>query len=404
MEKFKIIRDSIHGDIGLSRAEVNVIDTPAFQRLRRIKQLGVTYLVYPSANHTRFEHSLGALYLASRISQTLELEEEKQKTLRIAALLHDIGHGPLSHTTEELLDMHTNSSHEDVAVEIIKSREIGEILENHDISSEEVLSLLSRSKAKKKSLPLSSLISGDIDVDRMDYLVRDAYHTGVGYGIIDLDRLVNTIKIVEGEVVIDHRGIKAAEGLLVARFLMTPTVYLHKTSRIADAMFLRAMTRAIEEKKLNIKELHKMDDYDIQTLFRSSSGYIREIGERFDTRNLFKTVKSITWNELKEEKRKKIIEIKKDPKKWREIEAELAKECGVNEGYLILDISPISLKTEINIKVYEEEEKRKLANLSPLVKIIQEYYKAQWNIAIYTEEKHVKRVEKKIKDIDSYLD
>jgi len=403
MNKFKVIRDSIHGDIQLSRAEMEVIDSLAFQRLRRIKQLGVTNLVYPGANHTRFEHSLGALYLASRISRHLKLKEEDEKSLRIAALLHDIGHGPLSHTSEELLDMHANCSHEDMAVEIIKSRELGDIIESHDISPETVLSLLTKNRRKKKTLPLSCLISGDVDVDRMDYLVRDAYYTGVGYGIVDLDRLVNTIRIDENEVIIEEGGIKAAEGLLVARFLMTPTVYLHKTSRIADAMFLRAMGRAIEEKKLKIKELHKMDDYHIQAMFRSSSGYIKDIGERFDSRRLFKSVKTFGWNELTGEIREKVMKIKKDLHRWRKIEKELEEECGIREGYLILDISPISLKTEINIKVSENEKKTKLAKLSPLVKILQEYYKAQWNVAIYTEEKYVKRVEKRVGDISRYL-
>lgn len=399
MEKFKVIRDAIHGDIELSRFEVCIIDNSAFQRLRRIKQLGVTNLVYPGANHTRFEHALGALYLASKIAKKLSLSEYDEIILRAAALLHDIGHGPLSHTSEELLDAYANCSHEDMNIDIIKEN-FEENFKEHGVGIKDVLALLS---PKKQENVLGSLISGDVDVDRMDYLVRDAYYTGVGYGIIDLDRLVNTIKIVDSEVVVDIRGIRAAEGLLVARFLMTPSVYLHKTSRIADAMFLRAMANAIEEKLITIEQLHKMDDYDIVTLLRSSHGYIREIGERFDKRKLFKLVKSFSYNMLGAEEKRKILRLKKNFEMLRKAENEFAKDCGIEEGYLILDILPLSLKTDINIKVFDGKEKVKLPELSPLVKILQQYYKSQLSFALYTNEKNVGKVLKKADGIFEYI-
>lgn len=386
----RFIRDSIHGDIFLTQVEFEIVDTPEFQRLRRLKQLGMTYFVYPSANHTRFEHSLGALYLAGRVAHKLGLSEEEKRKIRIAALLHDIGHGPLSHTSEALLECYLNKSHERITGSIIRNSSISTIIERHEIEKKDILELLQGSK----------IISGEFDVDRMDFLVRDAHHTGVGYGIVDLDRLINTMQTFKGELVVEEGGLKAVEALLVARFLMTPTVYLHHTSRIADAMFLKATERAIEEGLLRYEMLYKMDDYDIQNLFRSSSGYVREIGERFDERKLFKKAYSRGWHELDATLRDKLLKLRRKVERWRKLEDEIAGECGLNRGYLLLDIPPLPYK-ETRASILKDGKLVNLEEASPLVKILKEAQKGQWDVAIYTPREHVEKVSRV--ELESYI-
>lgn len=391
----RIIRDSIHGDIFLTNIEFEVIDTPEFQRLRRIKQLGMTYMVYPSANHTRFEHSLGAFHLAGRIAEKLGLEEEK--TLRIAALLHDIGHGPLSHTSEELLARYLKEPHEKIGMSIIENSSISDILNSYGIDPKRVGGII-----QGKHDYLGKIVCGEFDVDRMDYLVRDAHHTGVAYGIVDLDRIINTMEIKDNSLVISERGLRAVEALLVARFLMIPTVYLHHASRIADAMFLKAIERAIEE-GLDYKMLYKMDDYDVQNLFRSSEGYVRDIGRMLDRRELFKKAFVKSWSDFDDELRNKMISLRENPKDWREIEEAVAKECGLKKGYVILDIPPIPEYGEMDAKIHKDGMLLRLEEESPLVRILREAQKEQWSVGIYTPKENLKKVMKACEKIEDYL-
>jgi hypothetical protein len=394
----KVIRDGIHGDIFLTEAELEIIDTLEFQRLRRIKQLGTTYLVYPSANHTRFEHSIGALHLAGRIAERLGLSEEEKKKVRTAALLHDIGHGPLSHTSEELLARYLGQSHEKITKEMIGNSGISEILEREGMDSRDIGEIILGNKGY-----LGKIISSEFDVDRMDYLVRDAHHTGVAYGIIDLDRLINTMQVHENSLVVTERGLRAVEALLVARFLMMPTVYLHHASRVADAMFLKAMEKAIKQGFLDYKQLYKMDDYDIQNLFRTSSGYVQDIGRRFDERRLFKKAYVKEWHALDAIIRDRLISLRKNVKKWREIEDEIARDCGLEQGYVLLDIPPVPTYKEMSALIMKDEKIFRLDEISPLVEILKEAQKSQWSMGIYTPKEYLGKVSGICKNLKEYL-
>ncbi len=395
--QMKVIRDSIHGDVFLTDLEFDIIDTPEFQRLRRIKQLGTTYLVYPSANHTRFEHSIGALHLAGRIADRLMLPDEERRNVRIAAILHDIGHGPLSHSSEELLSRYLGLSHENIAVDIIiNDSNISKILEKNGIEPATISRIISEDSGY-----LSKIISSEFDVDRMDYLVRDAHHTGVAYGIIDLDRLINTLEISGNSLAVNERGLKAVEALLVARFLMIPTVYLHHTSRIADAMFFKATEVAVEEGYLDFCALCKMDDYDILNLFRSSRGYVKDIGRRFDERRLFKTAYTRSWYEIDKKVKNRIIGLRKNIKKWNTIEDQIAEDYNIEKGYVLLDIpQAVSLK-EMDIKIIKDNQLTGIDRESPLVRILKETQKAQWSFNIYTLKEDAKRISGI--EIESYL-
>jgi len=396
MRPAKIIRDSIHGDVFLTETEVKIIDTPEFQRLRRIKQLGMSYLVYPGANHTRFEHSIGALHLAGRLCNKLRISNEETKLVRFAALLHDIGHGPLSHTSEELLERYLGQSHEEITTKVIKNQNISYLLEIEDINPKEICKIIKGERGY-----LSKIISSDFDVDRMDFLVRDAHHTGVAYGIIDLDRLINTLTIHKNSLAVTERGLRAVEALLLARFLMTPTVYLHHTSRIADAMFLRAIEIAIKEGMLDCNEFYRMDDYDIYNFLRKANGYVGEIGRRFDRRELFKKAYVKSWNELSEDVKKSIPRLRKNIEKWRRIEDEMARDLGIEEGYVLLDIPEIPTY-KIEAVMVKDNQEYSIEEASPIIKILNEAQKEQWNMAVYTSKENLDRV--KNLEVEDYLE
>jgi HD superfamily phosphohydrolase len=322
---------------------------------------------------------------------------EEGAIVKVAALVHDLGHGPLSHTSEELLKRYLKYTHEDATLQLVKKSEIHDILTKNSIDPERVVGVLS-----KKDI-WSGVISGEVDVDRMDYLARDAYHTGVAYGVIDLDRLVNNVELVDNKLVINLGGLRAVEGLLVARFLMTPTVYLHHASRIADAMFLRATERAVEQDLLNIDKLFQMDDIDLQSLFRNAGGYVRDMGLRLDERRLFKLAWFKEEGSVNEDLKLSFISISENIKRWKRLEDELAKDCGLERGYVIFDIPPRAKYEEKNALLYDGDKIERLDRVSPIVRILQETQAAQWSVGIYTPQEHVARVAEVCRGIESYL-
>jgi len=245
-----IIKDEIYGTIGFDEFEERIIDTPIFQRLRRVKQMSVTNLVYPGANHTRFEHSLGTAHLSEIIGRRLGLEEETVKKLKLYALLHDIGHVAFSHEGEDVLEKYIGD-HEKIGNRKITKGEIADILSENYRPSEIIK--LGRSKE-------GSIVSSDIGADRMDYLKRDAKNTGVAYGIIDIDRIVHMLSMKRGELCIGKGGLEAAEYLLIARFMMFSTVYLHHTVRIATALLYRAIENSITDGTVDAKAFITLGD------------------------------------------------------------------------------------------------------------------------------------------------
>ena len=256
-DNYRIFRDPIHGFIKVYDAERDIINTPAFQRLRRIKQLGLTCLVYHGAEHTRFAHSLGVMELATRVFEITvskdsrrdkvlrwkEEEIERNKVLlRLVALLHDIGHGPFSHPSEELFP--NGLDHEQYAAKIIaEDTELCEIIkdlpERYDVNvtAENIINFII---GKEPEPFLQQIISGPLDADKMDYLLRDSYYAGVDYGRFDLDRIINTLVVVEHPIIkgpalgIDIGGLFAAEAMVLARYYMFLQVYFHEIRRAYD--------------------------------------------------------------------------------------------------------------------------------------------------------------------------
>ena len=253
--RFNSIRDPLYGYIDMSETEIRVIDSSVFRRLLNIKQLSHAFVVYPAAIHTRFEHSLGVMHLADRVCTKLGFDDEKKEIVRLAALLHDVGHGPYSHLFESVLSNvnGTKVTHEKISMMIIKSNdELGDILGD---KVDKIASLLDckpiESWERSDNKLASDVVSGPLDVDRMDYLLRDSYHIGVAYGHFDLDRIIHTLdKILDGEdshICVQYKGKDAVESYRLGRYLMHSQVYQHHARLAADQMFVRAANLAVDE-------------------------------------------------------------------------------------------------------------------------------------------------------------
>lgn len=274
-EYWGFIKDPIYGYIKISKSEKSIIDTRIFQRLRRIRQLAGSEYVYPAANHTRFEHSLGVMYLAGFFGENsmVELSEEDRKLLRIAALLHDIGHGPFSHVYEGLLIKYRGKTHEDMTKWIIECSTLSDVLKSFSYDVKKVAALAVGEPMGDKPY-LSQLIRGPVDIDKMDFIVRDNYHTGAGYGFVDVFRILYTMDVLNNELAVDATAISALETFIVARIESFRSIYFHKASRAVQIMLLKAMEAAKDSIGLldfnTPEEYLAMDDYTVWVALSSS--------------------------------------------------------------------------------------------------------------------------------------
>jgi uncharacterized protein len=266
----EIIRDPLWNNIRLDPLSFELIDTPAFQRLRYVRQLGLAFLVYPGATHSRFEHALGTYHLARRTLTLFEdhddyaaLGRDECMLARVAALLHDVGHYPFSHALEEIGALH----HEEVARPLICGGEVAMILRRElGASAPERIVALIRGESNS---PLQGLISGSIDLDKLDYLRRDAFMCGVSYGEIDVDRLINALTLVrdpdtgQPRVGMIEKGLSALESLLFAKYQMYRNVYWHHAVRSATAMYKRVVADALDAGALDARTLAGFTDEGI---------------------------------------------------------------------------------------------------------------------------------------------
>ncbi|MGD9532956.1 MAG: HD domain-containing protein [Candidatus Nitrosocosmicus sp.] len=246
------ITDPIHKNIKFTKVEKELIDTYIFQRLRRIRQLAGAHLVYPGALHSRFEHSIGSMFLAGMAGQTLlekgYLQEfDTIQELRISALLHDIGHGPFSHLYEEVLSYSEFNSHEKMGEKIINETIIADTLKQNGFNPRSISDI---SFGKHKTRFLNEVISGGLSVDLMDYLPRDSYFSGTEYGKIDYFRIINSFEVSSsGELGISKSALYSYESMLISRYQMFKAVYFHKTVRAGEVMILNAMKNLIRHVK-----------------------------------------------------------------------------------------------------------------------------------------------------------
>ncbi len=323
----KSIKDPIHGYIELTRLELEIVDTLPLQRLRRIKQLPGSEYVYPGAMNTRFEHSLGVMHLAGLMGKRISEQsgdEDIVTLLRVSGLLHDIGHGPFSHSFEPILKRSLGMTHEEMSVHLVKSTEISDILGRWGVGVNEVTDLIEGVHHRRS---LSRIINSSVDADKMDYTVRDSYHTGAGYSV-DIHRIALNSLEINGDLVINARALEAVESLLMARLLSFRTVYYHKTSRAVQLMLERAMLSVID--RLNLARclddpevFLQLDDYTMWDILRRD-GRSREIMNRLMRRYILKLAKEWYNASLSEEE-------------VSDLKSHIADRAGLNEDDLVVD-------------------------------------------------------------------
>ena len=376
----KTIKDSVHDPITIDGLALDLLDTSPVQRLRHIKQLGTVSLVYPSANHTRFEHSIGVYHLACEVTNHLEIPSEIANHIRAAAMLHDIGHSPYSHNIEPLLNHRIGFEHENIE-ELLTSTPLCSVLETHNIDPNMIANLII-GKGQ-----YGQIISSSIDVDRMDYLVRDAHHTGVPYGAIDHGRLVRELTFVDDELVLSASGgnVQAAESLLLARTLMGPTVYNHHVARISKSILRRATEFLLDSEIIKENDLRNMDDHDLHAALRSNST-TAPLEKRISNRNLYKRA---IWAEMKDVPDDVI---NADYDSIRTFENHIASKLNVDRQSVIIDIPSPPSTTAKEIKIKVGDEIRMLHDHSPLIDALQDAQKEQWRLGVYAPKNLVDRV------------
>ena len=293
------IIDPIHDFVRVYDHELKIIDTSIFQRLRRIRQLSGAHLIYPGAQHTRFEHSLGVMHIASMAGHALNekgiISANDIQDLRFAGLLHDIGHGPFSHLFEELLQKKKHS-HEDIGKEIILKTTIGDLISKSGYDKRLITKL---AFGDSKFQFMNEIISGALSADIMDYLLRDGYFTGAEHAKIDHNRLTNSLDVYKNKLALDKSALVNFETMLISRYQMFKAVYFHKTVRAGEVMLLESMELAEEELNLTSMVLDDYlelsDDVILSKLLNlpehnSKLKTAKKIAIDYQNRNLFKSV------------------------------------------------------------------------------------------------------------------
>jgi len=364
------VRDSIHDYIDLNLLESSLVDTKPFQRLRWIKQLGSANLVYPGANHTRFEHSLGTSHLASQMANQADVPKDEIDLVSIAGLLHDLGHSPYSHLADELP---FGKDHVDVTQDIIKSGQISEIFNVEGIDSNEICNII------KGNHKYGSLISGDIDADRLDYLIRDSHYTGVKTGV-DTGRLITKMSIKDNELVIDESSLPVVETFLTSRSIMFPTVYFHPFSRGAELMLARATKMAINENNFSYNDFISYTDHKFLSELNLAGGVSKKLVNNFENREIIKRVVSITKDETEE------MGITKSD--VEDLELAIAEKLEIHTSEIFMDLPPLKVVSAMKVKILKEDGTLDYAsNMSTITNNLYEAQFDHWRCRIYAPSK-----------------
>jgi HD superfamily phosphohydrolase len=420
---FKTISDTVHGSIRLEGVALDLLETLEVQRLNSIRQLGLTYLVFPGANHTRLEHVLGTYHIAREIALSLSLPEEEVQLVSTAALLHDLGHGPFSHTLEHVLAERTGMDHMEVTKRIILGEEdsvpghermffqdhprVPDVLERWDIDPKEVADLIMGCQSvgplpsfgapasRAGRAYLGQIVHSALDADQIDFLLRDSLYTGVAHGIIDLPRLLGTFRLANGNLVVDRKGLSAVEGTLVARGLMYTSVYFHKTVRIAETM----LSRAVERVRDSLEGVRFMNDSELMSWLLEKEGIQRETALRLKYRRLYKKVLTRDREMLTREEIQRLVELS-DPVRRMRAENSLCRRASIPEGKVIIDIpAPELLLTEpriskVDLGVLEDGRVQPFRKVSSLARALQIRETVEWALMVACDPAHGDRVAK----------
>jgi HD superfamily phosphohydrolase len=398
------ITDPVHRYIRFSEVEREVIDSPAFQRLRRIRQLAGAHLVYPSAQHSRFEHSLGAMHVAGLAGETLlgkgHIDHaEAVQDLRLAALMHDIGHGPFSHLFEEVLEYGCNTTHEEMGKRIIMQSEISDILDRHGHSADLVCRL---SFGQLKVNFMNEIISGGLSADIMDYLPRDGLFTGAEYAKVDYHRLLSSLEVSKSRLALNRSALNSLESMLISRYEMFKAVYFHKTVRAAEVMLISAMIGADDALALTDTSLKNYlaltDEATLERLCELSGKhtFAGKMARDYRDRRLLKRV----YEKFLHKRDKQ----KMDRKALHALALSIADAAGVDSNYVFVDASraPSMPLTPSKEEMYSllVVDKNRVYDMPvseiPLVESISGFFDM---LRVYTTAENRQKVERSIKKV-----
>jgi len=399
------IKDPVHGYVYITADEKEIIDSYPVQRLRRLRQLAGAEYVYPGANHTRFEHSVGVMYLAGRVVEnpniSQRISQDEAEMVRIAALLHDVGHGPFSHIFEYLLDKELGKTHEDMTLWIVKNSELKDILNKVGYEAEEIGKLAVGRLHKPKKAFLDQVISSSVDVDKLDFVVRDTYHTGAEYGYIDVFRLIHTLDVLDEDLAVNLGSLSALESFVIARIESFKSIYFHRVGRAAQIMLATAIEKANKELGLaNFKtaeEYLAMDDYTVWTMLKNCEKS-NEIIKNLERRKLLKCAYERTFYE----KDIMVSNIFNREAYRNQLQADIAKEAQVETETVIIDVPTVPsvpyhhsvLMEPMEIPVFYKTREgdripRRLSEISKIFDVLKGFINI---LRVYTEEKNREKV------------
>ena len=400
------IKDPVHGYVYINEAEKEIIDSYPMQRLRRLRQLAGSEYVYPGANHTRFEHCVGVMYLAGKAVENPNISrmvnDEEFDMARIAALLHDVGHGPFSHVFEQLLIRDLEQTHEDITSWIIEKGEVSDIIAKMGYKPEEVGKLAVGKLHNPGKAFLDQIISSAVDVDKQDFIVRDTFHTGAEYGFIDVFRLIHALDVLGEDLAVELGALSALEAFMIARIESFKSIYFHRVGRAAQIMLAMAMEKADKELGLTAfktpEEYLSMDDYTVWAALKkceSSKGIINDL----EHRRMLKCAYERTFYE----KDTMVSNIFGREAYRQQMQREIAKEAGVETEVVVIDVPTVPsvpyhhavLMESMEIPVFSRSQtgKKTPYRLSDISKII-ENLKGFINILrVYTNTANREKVE-----------
>lgn len=415
MDRSKVVQDPVHGTIEVGGVFLDVMDRHEMQRLRYVKQLGLGNLVFPAANHTRFEHCLGTYHLAGRMADAIGLDSEDSDAVRMAGMLHDICHPPFSHALEPAMEEATGLDHMELARalimgdvpdhlpeddDILGGRDsIAEVMEAGGISAEAVCGYicspestgaeaLDRFWDKHEFFPSKDyahqIIHGPVDADQMDYLMRDAHHTGVSHGTIDSERLIKTMMVMNDRIVLRRGGVTAAEGLMVSRSLMYTTVYFHETVRIAQRM----LVKAVEDSGIDLSDVYLRGDQELMGMVKASGGRPSQTVRRLESRMLDKKAFAVYSEDMTDEKAEVLMEYAGRGGAAR-LESEVADAAGLDVADVCAEVTSKSNlqgrmrigKTDVAI-ADDEGRIKSLTRFSPIARSLQARDPYGWAVLV----------------------
>jgi len=399
------IKDPIHGYICITEAEKDIIDSFPVQRLHRLRQLAGAEFVYPGANHTRFEHSVGVMYLAGLLSKnpnlSQHLSEDEAQILRIAALLHDVGHGPFSHVFEHLLHKFLDKTHEDLTTWVIQKSELSDILNNLGYDPDVIGKLAVGMLRRPSKAFMDQVIQSAVDVDKLDFVVRDTYHTGAQYGYVDIFRLIHMLDVIDENLAVDLGALSALESFILARIESFKSIYFHRVGRAAQIMIAIAMEEAKDELGLvdfkAVEEYLALNDYTVWTMLKNcekSTGLM----ENLERRRLLKCAYDQTFH-VRDKTVSSIFSVEEIRNQMTE---KIASEAGIDPRLVVIDVPTLPsvpyrhsvLLEPMEIPVFNktrngEKIPQRLSDISRIFDVLKGFINI---LRVYTVEEHREKV------------